>query len=865
MTMGDVRCAMCDVMRRHAAVLALLALFLTSHIALPTSNMLYAQSDAAHQQFLFAYKLLQRGDDRLAADAFDDYLGRFPNAEKVGDAIYYLALLDRRAGRNEQAAQRLDDVPAPQLVPPYAVNLLRGQVLSDLKKYDEAVEALTTIDAAALEPGVRVSVLYLRGLARRGAADLAAAAADLEAAAQIDSPMKGRALLDLARVQVLMERPGEAVATLRRAMDAGDNAATAEAARMAGDLSYNQRKYDDAVGFYNRVLTGHPSSRHFGPSVIGTLWSHFSAGRYNQVLEAFERYRTALQVQDRVAAWYLAGSARQELDQHDQAVQLFDQIAHGEGRYPLQEKVLYKLAASQFELGRYDAMTQTIGRLSAQYPDSEVLIDAAFLLAAADARQGDVARGAARLTQVIAQGKDNPYYLQALLRRARLYETHGELKSAAQDYLNYLEDSTIPKIDRRQDGQPISQPTDTQAGAFLQLLGVYQKLGSHGYAAGLANKWLQTMRLPPLVEQEALYRRALSLIQLDQATDALATFDRLAQQHPINPFSDEAAYYRGLLLLSMDSPDQAVPLLQTAAAQESLPRALRVNALRLLALRQRNSGQNDAAAKTLSQLESLATRQQLTDEELLWMSRRSLERGDAETALGYAAPLVEGRPNAQAAARSEAIYLTGRAQRALGEVDAASRSFQQVVALGHGYDLEARLEQARVSADRGEYQQAMAELAGLISSESSPIAAGALHSGAMVQRQIARQHVRADNQTAADDANREAQRLLKRLVLLYAFPQLEPLPQLAYLELAEIAADLNQMEEAAGELRELISKYPDGPYATYARAVLAADNEKVGDAVALLKMLRNSTDYASLDPRLRSRVESLLKLLEPGS
>ncbi|MFK7790679.1 MAG: hypothetical protein AB8C95_14450, partial [Phycisphaeraceae bacterium] len=53
----------------------------------------FAQSDAEHQQFLFAYKLLQRGEVADAASEFDEYLGKFPNGAKLGDAQYYRALL----------------------------------------------------------------------------------------------------------------------------------------------------------------------------------------------------------------------------------------------------------------------------------------------------------------------------------------------------------------------------------------------------------------------------------------------------------------------------------------------------------------------------------------------------------------------------------------------------------------------------------------------------------------------------------------------------------------------------------------------------------------------------------------------------
>ena len=57
-------------------------------------------SAAAHQQFVFAYRVLQRTqqnndprDLELAADAFDEYLGRFPDDNKKADALFFLSLI----------------------------------------------------------------------------------------------------------------------------------------------------------------------------------------------------------------------------------------------------------------------------------------------------------------------------------------------------------------------------------------------------------------------------------------------------------------------------------------------------------------------------------------------------------------------------------------------------------------------------------------------------------------------------------------------------------------------------------------------------------------------------------------------------
>ena len=185
--MSDVRSSMFDMRWITRWMLVCAIALVTSHAAHLPSSSAFAQSDAEHQQFLFAYKLLQRGDLAEAASEFDEYLGAFPRGEKLGDAQYYRALLHRKNGSNDRAAAMLDGAAAPTLVPAYAVDLLRGQVLSDLRRFDDALVALERIDTAELTPQVAVSAFYLRGLAYRGADNLEAAATALADAANLDT------------------------------------------------------------------------------------------------------------------------------------------------------------------------------------------------------------------------------------------------------------------------------------------------------------------------------------------------------------------------------------------------------------------------------------------------------------------------------------------------------------------------------------------------------------------------------------------------------------------------------------------------------------------------------------------------------
>lgn len=812
-------------------------LFALLMLAAPAAT---AQNDAANQQFLFAYKLMQRGDNQLAGEAFDDYLGQFPEAEHRGDALYYRALLFRQDDRSELAGRILIDVPPPTLVPGYALDLLRGQVYSDLRDYDRAIASLERIDIEPLEPAAKVSVLYLRGLAYRGAGNLPAAAATLQEAASLDTPMRSRTLLDLATTQVQLNQPEEAIATLEKSLAADDGSVAARAARLAGDLSYNAQQHDRAIAFYELVITRHQSTPHFGPAVVGTLRTRLTDGRFDAVLVGYEQHRGALTVQDRVTATYLAGSAASGLNDHKRAVTLLEPLAQSQSESPLREKALYKLAASQFELGQYDAMRQSVDRLNRLYPESALLADAAFLVAASEAKTGDPARGAAMLTELIEAGDQNPYYRQALLRRAQVYESANQIRPAAADYLAFIRTAAAP-----------SSEVDAAA---LRLIDLGQRTGQHDLAINVAQQMLERPRLNPLVEQEAMYRLGMAQLAADQTEPALKTLDGLQKKHLIHPWHAPTDYYRGVLRMSLGDADGATPLLEAAAGNNTLDPALRIGALRLMAIRQREANRPNDAAASFEQLAQLGT---LDTEERLWLARYRLENNDPAGAIQLldvpSRPLL---PDDQA----RAMFLIGRAQLAQDQLDAAAQTFSQIIANGQGRVDDARLALARVLTGQGHYARALAELNGLISDEDSRIAAEALFNAAKVHRLIAADRWRKGDRAGADESRREAQRLLKRMVLLYPLKELEPLPQLGYVELADLAAELGETKAVAVELDELIAKYPEGPYAVYAKAVKLADSQKRGDALALLKTL----DDQSMDPRLRQRVTRLIELLEQG-
>ncbi|MBL4700411.1 MAG: hypothetical protein JKX85_04060 [Phycisphaeraceae bacterium] len=140
-----------SVMRLAAVLLA----FAFAGLFTPSAS---AQNAVAHQQFVFAYRLLQREEYKLSMQAFDEYLARFPGDEKKGDALYYRGLLDRNVGHNVTAIGYLEQNVAPLHVPDHAVLFLKGQIYSDLEQHQKAVGALEAIDMQTLDSDTKASI-----------------------------------------------------------------------------------------------------------------------------------------------------------------------------------------------------------------------------------------------------------------------------------------------------------------------------------------------------------------------------------------------------------------------------------------------------------------------------------------------------------------------------------------------------------------------------------------------------------------------------------------------------------------------------------------------------------------------------------
>jgi len=177
---------------------------------------------------------------------------------------------------------------------------------------------------------------------------------------------------------------------------------------------------------------------------------------------------------------------------------------------------------------------------------------------------------AAQLAELINEGPDHPYYSEAIIQRAKLFEKNGDLPSALSDYQNFIQFAKAGPDEKNQ--------------SRLRVITIRQQLEQFDEAEQAIKKMLAGAKLAPRFEAEAIFQWILLLIKRDKLIDALKVIAGLQRKFPRNTFADRGRYYAGVLLLKLKRQDRALREFQIAAASERIPQKMRAKAANMMVL-----------------------------------------------------------------------------------------------------------------------------------------------------------------------------------------------------------------------------------------------------------------------------------------
>ena len=812
-------------------------------------------NDAAHQQFVLAYRLLQRDQNADAIEAFETYLGSYPDDTRRDDALYYRALLATRLGNPEKAAECLENVGQTTLVPKHAVALLMGQVYMKTGRPSDALRVLEPVQATTLDASVRAPLHHLRGAAYQQVENLPAAAVQLAAAAQVDGPLQARAAADLGRVRAALgDRPG-ALKTLALAIALDDGGVTPGAALLAGDLHAQDSAHDHALTAYEIVLLRYQSSPAYDRALVGALWAANDSRQLERVIALHARHAGGLHGADhRIEALLAVAFAQEQLGRHDAALRHLAGAVEDATHLGRLDRVLLRQASSLIALERDDEAHRVMTDLIRQFPETPARVEAELLWAINDETQGKRDDALARLTALVNRGTDSIGYANTLRTRADMRYRGGRYDAAIADMETWLALPNTPCCDMK--------TITTQ----VQLVNLYHHVNRHDDAVALADTTLSRYRaanvnIDPEAEQQLLHGKALALVQLGHHDDAVATLSYLIDTHTHTPAAAAARHTRGLVRMAEQTSDdeaaEAIKDLRAASQASSLDPAMRVNGWRMIALHHRRAEEDALAVQALQQLESVAGRLALADDESTYLATQMAATHRAEEALSYLAPILDESQSTAPPVHARRLYLAGQCHAELGRPEQALACFKQVVALSAGLEWKSLLAIGDMLRRLEHYEEAINAYGGLVNVSASRLAVESLLGRAESQRALADHHHRAAEEIDAKIRLQEARRDLLRIIVLHTHASISPLPQLAHVRLHEVSLAMVAVGEAnvalSKNLKELIQRYPGTPFETYAQAMQAELQGRHAEALQWLGRIARD-DHE--DARFRAHVDA---------
>ena len=818
----------------------------------------------AYRQFVLAYRLMQRGDDELAAEAFNTFADQHPEDPWHDDALFYQASLQRRLGNSTRAQAVLSRVRQTHFAPPYAVHLLQGQLHIDKEQYGEAIRVLKRVEGQELNPAATTVLSYLQGVAYREVGNPRAAAGAFEAASREDSPLRLEALLHLAALQDELDDPQQAIATLKPCLKSDDPETRYAARMLAGRVSVRRAWFDQALEHYQVALDISTRGDDAGEAVLGLLGCQIEAGNNRAAAMTFRRYRSSLSSHDLVMASYLTAVANQRQGLHDHAIGILQGIVAKSFDVRIHDRVMFHTALSWFHKQQYHRAIEALSAFQEQHPESQLEPHARYLYAMACVEAGDLGGAVDQLGPILAESGRHPYHAEALYLRARVHEERGDVAAAAADYESYLSSTGYDQPARLRRSSGVTAPPPQVRVGFLRLLHANHLLGRYTQVSALAGRWMGQVELDPQTAQQIRLRRGLSLIQQGRRQHALEEFDLLLNDHSQSRYRSLGLYYRGLLRLSLGDDDGGVidlnGALEATSVQPLPPRLVR-DALGVLADYYRQAGHDTHAAKVLMRLRAQGEDMRMEPDDLLWLADHYIAREKPKAALKCLKPMLASDGDADPSHRARAMLLAGRALHALGDEGNAAKAIRESIKLEVAESERAHLDLGRVLSSAGRHDEALAELEPLVGTDDLRTLSEVLYEIGRVHRAAAEDHVASDRMKAAKESTLHAVMRFKELTLLPDQAAIAPLGELGYIEMAELYQLTGDEGRALRELEDLRHRGDEtSPYTRYAMAMIASIEDRVGDALVWLHGLQEQ----ALDPRLAERVDRMIERWQLG-
>lgn len=585
-------------------------------------------------QFDFANGLFQRGFYKEAAAEYRSFLDKYPDAEQAGTALYRLGEAAYAAHDYEAALKAFDELPArkPEAAVLERATLSRAEVLYFLKRPADAAMALEPLTGEGINSETRARALYYLGKvnAESNAAEAAAKCFKRLIETLPDSPFVPYARYQLALVHLALNQFEEAATTLSTvAQSEGDPALRAEARFRAAETYDKIGWFDAAVQAYDQLKKEFPDSEYADRAEYGNIWSLYHAGKFTESAAAAQAFlKQHTDSPQAPGMQYLLGNCLQQQQRYDEALAVYQQIRADHAKSEFGPRAQYKIAWCLHLAGRLDEAKSEISSFL-QSPDPKMVGDAAFLLGAIMVSQGDYESAYEEFRLVSEKYPDGEFGAEALYKGGECLAHLGRTDEAAKVFEQFA--AKYPSHELTE--QAILRAGDAEffSSAFAEAVGKYTRI-----LDGAPD---------PAVEQDTLYRLAITYHNMKDFESSAATFGKLAAKYPQSPRVAEAHVRIGDHYLR-DSKDVVKAIESYTAALGADPQGTTAGrAAKGLALARYETKDFDAAIDMFLKLMKEHPTVTLSEETYTWVGQRLYDQKKWEQAAFAFSSMLDALPD----------------------------------------------------------------------------------------------------------------------------------------------------------------------------------------------------------------------------
>jgi len=589
---------------------------------------------AGQAQFDFANGLFQRGFYKEAAAEYRSYLEKYPEGEQAASALYRLGEAAYAAHDYEAALKAFDQLLAKK--PAGAVleraTLSRAEVLYFLKKPADAALALEPLTGEANGKETRARALYYLGKVNAESNNSEAAAKHFKTLIEAlpESPFVPYARYQLALVYLAQGNYEEAGTTLAAvAQSDADKALRAEARFRSAEAFDQIGWYDAAVQAYDQLKTDFPDSEYAERAQYGSIWALYHAGKFAEAAAAAEKFLEAKPDSNQTPGMkYLLGNCLQQQKRYDEAMAVYRRITKDHAKSEFAARAHYKIAWCLNLAGKLEEAKEEISAFL-QSPDAGMVGDAAFLLGTIMVSLGDYENAYEEFRLVSEKYADSEFGAEALYKGAECLAHLGRTDEAAKVFEEFA--TKYPSHELTE--QAILRAGDAEffSSAFENAVAKYKKIleGSP----------------TPSVEQDTLYRLAITYHNMKDYESSAKTFQALLKKFPDSSRVPEAHIRIGdHYVRDVKDPVKAIES-YNAALKAGAQGATAGRAVKGIALARYETKDFDAACEMFLKLMNEYPSVLLSEDTYAWVGQRLYDQKKWEQAGQAFEALLEARPD----------------------------------------------------------------------------------------------------------------------------------------------------------------------------------------------------------------------------